>query len=322
MQLHRNAKLGLAGRYALVTTIERGCSIREAARRHGVSPATACTWSRRWRAASVEEQRSLSCLFDRSSRPRRSPRMLAASVQAQICAERRRSGHGPRPIAARLGYPHATVWKALRRGGCSRPQPKPREPARLYEWPCPGDLLHVDWTTLARFAEPGHAVTGDRTSSAAKKRRKLGYDVVHAIVDDHSRFAYAEVLGDAKAPTVTGFLERALAAFAEQGIQPRRLMSDNAWSYVKNRSLHELLARRRIRHLTTRARRPRTNGKVERFIQTLEREWAYGLAYASSEHRRRALPYWLNHYNRGRPHSSLGGLPPISRVQNVCRQDT
>jgi transposase InsO family protein len=321
MRLHRNAKLGLAGRYALVKTIEAGCSAREAARRHGVSPATACTWWRRWREAGGEQRRTLSCLFDRSSRPHCSPRMLPAGEQARICAERRRSGHGPRPIAARLGYAHATVWKTLRRGGCSRPEAKPREPARRYEWPCPGDLLHVDWTTLARFAEPGHAVTGDRTSSGEKKRRQLGYDVVHAIVDDHSRLAYAEVLADAKAPSVTSFLERALAFYAAHGIQPRRLMSDNAWSYTLNRSLRELLAAHEIKHLTTRPHRPRTNGKVERFIQTLEREWAYGLVYASSEHRRKALPYWLDHYNRGRAHSSLGGRPPISRVQNVCRQD-
>jgi transposase InsO family protein len=319
MHFHRNAKLGLAGRYALVMSIERGCSMREAARRHRVSPATACTWSRRWRAASVQERRTLSCLFDRSSRPHRSPRLLPASLQARICAERRRSGHGPRLIGGRLGHSHATVWKVLRRGGCSRPEPKPRPPACRYEWPCPGDLLHVDWTTLARFDQPGHAVTGDRTSSAARRQRRLGYDVVHAIVDDHSRFAYAEVLADAKAETVTGFVERALAAFATEGIRPRRLMSDNAWSYVKNRSLRGLLAGRGIRHLTTRPRRPQTNGKVERFIQTLEREWAYGLAYASSEHRHRVLPYWLDHYNRSRPHSSLGGRPPISRVRNVCR---
>lgn len=322
MRFHRNAKLGLAGRFALVVLVERGCSIREAARRHGVSPATACTWSRRWRAASEEQRRTLSCLFDRSSRPHRSPRMLPAEAQARICEERSRSGHGPRPIAARLGHPHATVWKTLRRGGCSRPEPKPREPARRYEWPCPGDLLHVDWTTLARFDQPGHAVTGDRTSSSAKKRRKVGYDVVHAIVDDHSRFAYAEVLPDAKAETVTAFVRRALAAFAAEGIQPRRLMSDNAWSYTKNRSLRELLSNRQIRHLTTRPYTPRTNGKVERFIQTLEREWAYGLVYASSQHRRQALPYWLNHYNQSRPHSSLKGHPPISRVHNVRRQDS
>jgi transposase InsO family protein len=248
--------------------------------------------------------------------------MLPESMQARICAERRRSGHGPRPIAGRLGLAHATVWKALRRNGCSRPQPKPREPARRYEWPCPGDLLHIDWTTLARFAEPGHAVTGDRTSSAVQKRRRLGYDVVHAIVDDHSRLAYAEVLANAKADTVTAFLERALAFYAAHGITAKRLMSDNAWSYVKNRSLRQLLARHGIRHLTIKPRRPRTNGKVERFIQTLEREWAYGLVYASSHHRAHALPHWLHHYNTRRGHSSLGDRPPLSRVQNLRRQDT
>jgi transposase InsO family protein len=180
----------------------------------------------------------------------------------------------------------------------------------------------MDWTTLARFSEPGHAITGDRTSSWEKKQRRVGYDVVHAIVDDHSRLAYAEVLADAKAPTVTAFTERALARFAREGIAVRRVMTDNAWSYTKNRALRALFARRRIRHLTTRPYRPRTNGKVERFIQTLEREWAYGLAYASSEHRRRALPYWLDYYNRSRPHSSLGGRSPISRVRNVRRQDS
>jgi transposase InsO family protein len=320
--LHRNAKLGLAGRLALVKAIEEGCSIREAARRHGVSPATACEWSKRWRAAGEEERRTRACLLDRSSRPHRSPRMLDAYEQARICRERRRSGHGPRPIAARLGYPHATVWKALRRGGCSRPEPKPREPARRYEWPCPGELLHMDWTTLARFHEPGHARTGDRTSSAARRRRKVGYDVVHAIVDDHSRLAYGEVLGDAKAATVTAFTERALAFFLSHGIEAQRVMTDNAWSYTRNRSLRELLASKGIRHRRTKPHCPRTNGKVERFIQTLEREWAYGLTYASSDHRRRALPYWLEHYNTRRTHSSLGDRPPISRVRNVCRQDT
>jgi leucine-zipper of insertion element IS481 len=203
MHFHRNAKLGLAGRYALVREVEDGSSMREAARRHGVSPATACTWSRRWRQASPEERRSRCCFLDRSSRPHRSPRRLPPEVEARICAERRRSGHGPRPIGARLGYPHAAVLKALRRRGCSRPERKPREPARRYEWPCPGDLLHVDWTTLARFAESGHAVTGDRRRSSAEVKRRLGYDVVHAIVDDHSRFAYAEVLADAKATTTS-----------------------------------------------------------------------------------------------------------------------
>ena len=323
MLLHRNAKLGLAGRFALVKTVEAGCSVREAARRQGVSPATACCWWRRWRQASEQERRTLACLFDRSSRPHRSPRMLSAEVQARICAERLRSGHGPRPIGARLGYPHQTVWKTLRRGGCSRPAASEREPARRYEWPCPGDLLHMDWTTLARFDQPGrHRLTGIVSRPHANKKARVGYEVVHAIVDDHSRFAYAEVLPDAKAPTVTGFCARALAFYADYGIQPRRLMTDNAWSYTLNRSLRQLLSEREIRHLTIKPHRPQTNGKVERFIQTLHREWAYGLVYTSSQHRQHALPYWLHHYNHARPHSSLGNRPPTSRVQNVCRQDT
>ena len=121
---------------------------------------------------------------------------------------------------------------------------------------------------------------------------------------------------------MTAFVERALAVFAAHGIEARRLMTDNAWAYTKNRSLRELLSERGLRHLTTRPRRPRTNGKVERFHQTMAREWAYGLRYRSSRHRAAALPHWLRYYNERRPHSSLGGRPPISRVHNVCGQDS
>ena len=322
MKLHRNAKLGLAGRFALVQACERGLPVREVARRFSVSPATVSRWSCRWRAASDEERRTLVCLFDRSSRPRRMPRLLAASEQARICTARRQSGWGPRLLTVRVGHPHSTISKVLKRHGLSRPQRPAREPARRYEWPCPGDLLHADWTLYARFDTPGHAVTGDRTRSAAEKKARVGYDFAHALVDDHSRLGYAELLPDAKAATVTAFTERALAFLAGHGIEAKRLMTDNHWSYTRNRSLRELLARHGIRHLTTKPHRPRTNGKVERFIQTLQREWAYGLVYASSEHRRRALPYWLDHYNRSRPHSSLGGRAPTSRVQNVCRQNS
>jgi transposase InsO family protein len=143
---------------------------------------------------------------------------------------------------------------------------------------------------------------------------RVGYDVAHALVDDHSRLAHVELHPDERAATVTGFVERALLFFAAHGIKPRRLMTDNAFSYVRNRSLRELLARHSIRQLTTQAYRPRTNGKVERFHQTMAREWAYGLAYRSHRQRNAALPHWLDHYNRRRPHSSLGDRPPISRV--------
>ena len=321
MVLHRNAKLGLAGRYALAQLVEAGCSLREAAARCNVSPATACRWSRRWRQASSEERASLSCLLDRSSRPCRMPRLLAAREQQRICAARRETGWGPRLLTVRTGYSHSAIWKVLKRHGLSRPSRRLREPVRRYEWPCPGDLLHADWTLYARFERPGHALTGDRSSSAAAKKARVGYDYAHAIVDDHTRLGYAELLNDARAATVTAFLERALAFFAEHGVQARRLMTDNHWSYTLNRSLRELLARREVRHLRTPKRRPQPNGKVERFHQTMAREWAYGVRYRSSRHRSAALPHWLAYYNERRPHSSLGGLPPIGRVHNVCGQD-
>jgi transposase InsO family protein len=321
MRFHRNAKLGLAGRLQLVQDIERGCSQREAARRRGVSPSTACKWWHRWREASPEERRSRCCLHDRSSRPRRSPRLLSADEQRRICAVRRRSGWGPRLIAGETGYPHATVWRALRRAGISRRPREPREQARRYEWPCPGDLLQMDTKRFARFSRPGHAVTGVRDRNAADKRLAVGYDVAHSIVDDHSRLAYTELHRDRRATTVAGFLERALAAFAEHGIEPKRLLTDNAWAYTRNRALAELLAARGIRHLTISPGRPQTNGKVERYQQTLKREWALGQIYRTSAHRAAALSHWLSYYNERRPHSSLAGQPPITRVRNLVRQD-
>jgi transposase InsO family protein len=321
MYLHANAKLGLAGRFALVTAVEEGMSLKAAAAAFSVSPATAHRWWHRWLAAGEEARRSLSCLFDRSSRPRRSPRQLAPELEQAICACRRQTGWGPRLVAGATGFAHSTVWKVLRRAGISRPPRVAREPANRYEWPCPGDLLHMDVSRYARFRRPGHAVTGDRSQAGRKWMRpetRVGEDYAHAIVDDHSRLAYIELHDDERAATVTGFVARALAFFATHGVVARRLMTDNAFSYVKNRSLRELLARRGIRHLTTQPYRPRTNGKVERFHQTMAREWAYGLAYRSHRERNQALPHWLDHYNQHRPHSSLGGRPPLSRVHNVC----
>ncbi|MFN2471244.1 MAG: IS481 family transposase [Gaiellaceae bacterium] len=296
MQLHRNAKLGLAGRFALVSAVESGVSIREAARRHGVSPATACEWWHRWRDASASERGSLVCLLDRSSRPRSSPRMLSPRDQERICEARRKTGWGPRQLAARLGRPHATISKTLKRNGCSRRERAPREPANRYEWPCPGDLLHMDSSSYARFERPGHAVTGDRHTSGADKRAAVGYDYAHAVVDDHSRLAYAELLPNERADTVVAFTKRALRFFETHGIQAKRLMTDNAWCYTHSRDFRSLLAARGIKHLTTEPYRPRTNGKVERFHQTMAREWAYGLHYRHSSARHRALPHWLNHY--------------------------
>jgi transposase InsO family protein len=325
MQSHPRAKLGPAGRLALTEAIAHGMSQKAAAAAFCVAPATAHRWWHRWLGATAEERRSGSWLVDRSSRPHSSPRLLDERDQERICEWRRRTGWGPRLIAGATGHPHSTVWKVLRRHRISRPAKAPREAPNRYEWPCPGDLLHMDTARYARFKRPGHAVTGDRSQRSRNwmaPETRVGYDFAHAIVDDHTRLAYVELLPDERAATVTAFVERALSWFEDHGIAARRVMTDNAFSYTKNRTLRELLRERAIKHLTTQAYRPRTNGKVERFHQTMAREWAYGMAYRSHAHRNRALPHWLRHYNQRRPHSSIGGHPPISRVHNLRGQDT
>jgi transposase len=287
MLVHANAKLGLAGRLALVQRVEEGRSLRAAAATLGVSPASAHRWWHRW----IEGGRSPQSLFDRSSRPRRSPRLLAPELAERICACRRETGWGPRLVAGATGFAHSTVWRVLWRAGISRRARSSREPANRYEWPCPGDLLHMDVSRYARFERPGHAVTGDRSQRSRNWMRpgtRVGSDYLHAVVDDHSRLAYVELHNDEKAETVTAFVERALAFYASHGIVAKRVMTDNAFAYVMNRSLRELLASRGIAHLRTKPYRPRTNGKVERFHQTMGREWAYGLVYRSHRHRARA----------------------------------
>src|SRR5256886_4036129 len=235
MYLHANAKLGLAGRFALVRAIEAGCPLKAAAAAFSVSPATAHRWWHRW----LDGGRCREALLDRSSRPRCSPRLLAPELQERICACRRQPGWGPRLVAGATGFAHSTVWKVLKRAGISRSAKAAKQPANRYEWPCPGDLLHMDVSRYARFLRPGHRVTGDRSQRSGNWMRpetRVGYDYAHAIVDDHSRLAYVELHDDEKAATVTGFVERALAFFAEHGIVARRVMTDNAFAYVKNRS--------------------------------------------------------------------------------------
>ena len=255
------------------------------------------------------------------------PRLLHRELAAADLRGRRQTGWGPRLLAGATGFAHSTVSKVLKRHGLSRPAASGREPASRYEWPCPGDLLHMDVSLYARFDRPGHAVTGDRSSAARNWMRPeaVGYDYAHAIVDDHSRLAYVELHDDERAATVTGFVERALAFFAEHGIETKRLMTDNAWGYTKNRSLRELLAQRGIRHLTTRPYRPRTNGKVERFHQTMAREWAYGLPTAPSTPQP-ALPHWLDHYNTRRPTARSAADPrsaafttPVGRTPSTTK---
>jgi transposase InsO family protein len=320
---HRNAPLTPNGRRRLVALVEEdGLTFEAAAAASNVAKSTAHTWVKRWRQASEEQRRSLACLHDHSSRPHRSPRLSSQVDHDRVCEERRRTGWGPRLIASELGIPHATVSRCLQRRGLSRRPAAPKEAVRRFEWPCPGDLLQMDTKRFARFTSPGHAVTGDRSRSGAHKRERVGYELAHSIVDDHSRLAYTELHRDERGDTVVGFCERAIAFFRSHGIEPRRLQSDNAWTYTKNRALAELLGREGISHRTIPPRTPKRNGKVERYQQTLKREWGLGQRYRSSEHRALALPHWLRHYNHRRRHSSIGDRPPVSRVRNVSGQNS
>ncbi len=323
MSIHANARLGPAGRRQLVhLIINRGMSERQAAVCLSTSPCTAHKWKQRWLGASESARASGAWALDRSSRPHTSPRRTSSELEQRVCQARERTGWGPRLIAGEIGLAHSTVHTILKRHGCSRPPRRERPEFARYEWPCPGDLLHMDVKRYPRFRRPGHAVTGDRRSSRLQRTNPLGHDFFHAIVDDHSRLVYGELLANEKADTVVAFVERALVWFATQGITCRRLMTDGAMSYRRNRALAALLAERDIRHIITPPYTPRWNGKVERFHQTMEREWAKGLRYRNSTARNRALPHWLRHYNERRPHSSLGGQPPISRAHNLPGQDS
>jgi transposase InsO family protein len=309
-------------RVELVGLCLDGMSRREAASYRRVSVSTVQYWVDRYRAASEAERESGVWAEDRPSTPHRQPGRVSDAVHDRVCEARERTGWGPRLIASELGMAHATVSRCLRRRGLSRMPSAPREPVRRFEWPCPGDLLQMDTKRLARFTRPGHAVTGDRYRSTAEKHSKVGWEFCHSIIDDHSRLAYTEIHPDEQAATVTGFVERALAFFAGHDMTARRLQTDNAWTYIHNRSLRELLAERGIQHRRIPPRTPKRNGKVERYQQTLAREWAYGQRYRNSDCRAAALPIWLEHYNYTRNHSSLSNRPPISRVRNDPRHNT
>jgi transposase InsO family protein len=323
MGQHLRGKLGPAGRVELVRLmIEMDMSERRAAACLSVSSCTAHRWKCRWLGASAEQRAWSAWALDRSSRPQRSPRRTPAERERRVCEVRARTGWGPRLLGGETGVAHSTVHAILRRHGLSRSPRPPRASFVRYEWPCPGDLLHMDVKRYPRFRRPGHAVTGDRRARYLQRANPLGYDYFHAIVDDHSRLIYGELLADERAATVVAFLERGLAWFADHGIVARRLMTDGAMTYRRNRALRELLHQREIRHIITPPYTPRWNGKVERFHQTMEREWAKGLRYRNSTARNRALPHWLRYDNERRPHSSLGGRPPISRAHNLPGQDT
>ncbi len=294
--------------------MEDGWTRRQAAAWRRVSPSTVQYWVDAFRRASAAERASGAWAEDRPSTPRCQPARVSEAVHDRVCRARLRTGWGPRLIAGELGMAHATVSRCLERRGLSRRPAPAREEVRRFEWPCPGDLLQMDTKRLARFHRPGHKVTGDRRTTGQHKRERVGWEYVHSIIDDHSRVLFSELHPDERADTVVAFVQRALAFFAALGVQPKRLQTDNAWTYTHNRALAALLAARGIQHRTIPPRTPKRNGKIERVQQTIAREWAYGQRYRSSTARAAALPAWLDHYNSNRPHSSIGNRPPVTRL--------
>jgi len=307
VKLHGNARLTPIAREAAVRRVLAGESCRGVAGAVGVSHATVAKWLIRYR------EEGQSGLQDRSSAPQRCPHRTPAPIVGRIEHLRRKRLTG-RAIAEQLRLALSTVSAILRRLGLGRLRAlEPRRPAVRYEWPRPGDLVHVDIKPLSRFVRPGHRVEG---RGRRPRSRGAGWEYVHVCIDDHSRAAYAEILPDQKGEACGAFLRRALRWFARRGVTVRRVMTDNARAYTHSWAWRDALADHRIqRHILTRFYRPQTNGKAERFIKTLLHEWAYGRAYRSSAQRAAALPNWLTHYNRKRPHGSIGHEPPVTRLR-------
>jgi transposase InsO family protein len=318
MKLHANAKTCPNSRRLLVDRIEAGgWSLAAAAEAAGVSERTAGKWLARFRR---EGERGL---LDRRSVPRRSPRRTEPARVGAIEALRRLRMTGAE-IAECLGMALSTVSRWLRRIGLGRlSRLEPPEPANSYERKRAGELVHLDIKKLARIQVPGHRLTGNRRQHAFRrsqgKHKKVGtagWEFVHVCVDDATRLAYAEVLPDERGATAAAFLRRALDWFRSLGITVERVMSDNGSCYRSG--VHAAAcAELRLSHLFTQPYRPRTNGKAERFIQTLTRRWAHGALYGDSRERTAALPGWLAYYNFTRRHGSLSHRPPAARLAEL-----
>jgi transposase InsO family protein len=316
MERPRRKRLSWESRCEIVALIEAGMSPPRAAARGGASRSTGYRLLARYRAG------GWAALRDRPSTPRRQPRRLCPEAEQAIIAARRRSAYGPVRLAGLVPHPPSTIGKVLRRHGCSR-LPRPDGAgrcARRYERERPGELLHIDTKQLGRFWEPGKRVLGAEAGRPHRNRR-IGWQHLHVAIDDHTRLAYAELLPGRDAHSCSRFLERAAAWYAERGIVVERVLTDNAKAYHA-RAWLEVTRRLRVERRYTRIYRPRTNGKAERFIQTLLTEWAYARRYPSSTARARALAGYLRWYNKRRPHSSLRARPPISRVSNLCGHDS
>lgn len=296
----------------MVQAVTDGEPVSAVAGRFGVDRKTVRKWLQRFLAVGVAG------LADRSSRPHHSPTAIARGTAQRVITLRRRR-RTMRSIAQTLRIAMATVSRVLARAGLSRLAAlDPPPPPNRYERAAPGELLHIDIKRLGGIRGVGHRISGDRRHRA----RGVGYDVTYVAIDDHSRVAFAEVWPAERADCAAGFLEHALAYYRSLGVRIERVLTDNGKVFDSGLFVR-LCEQHQIKRLHTRYYRPQTNGKAERFIQTALREWAYGRSYRHSRQRTARLPRWVHEYNWHRPHSSLGGQPPISRLQltgdNVLR---
>jgi transposase InsO family protein len=312
MKIHANAPFGPKGRLTMVRRVtEQGWSLTEAAEAAGVSERTCRKWVARYRAEGEAG------LLDRSSAPKTVANRTEERRIEAIAALRRLRMTGAE-IAECLGMALSTVSGILTDIGLGKlSRLGPPEPPNRYERKRPGELIHIDIKKLVRIeGGAGHRMTGKRTTHA----RGAGWEFVHVCVDDATRLAYVEVLGDEKAKTCVGFLRRAVAFYRRHGIKVERLMTDNGGAYRS--TVHAIACRAlKIRHIRTRPYRPRTNGKAERFIRTMLGGWAYGAIFRSSAERTAALPGWLEFYNWRRPHGSLSHKPPGARLGELKRNN-
>ena len=308
MELHANAALSLNRRRVLCRrVVEEGWTVTEAAAAAEVSVRCAGKWVGRYRAEGALG------LVDRSSAPRTVANRTDERRVECIAALRRLRFTGPE-IAEVLGMAVSTVSGILKRIGMGKLGRIGLEPAERYERARPGELVHIDVKRLGRIARPGHRVLGRKSGGGHHRRRfEQGWEFVHIAIDDCTRLAYVEVLGDEKATTAIAFLGRAVSFYARYGITVERLLTDNGSAYRS--TIHAIACRALgIRHRRTRPYRPQTNGKAERFIRTLLSGWAYGAIYRDSTERTAALDGWLWHYNHHRRHSALGHKPPVARL--------
>jgi len=315
MNMHKNARLTPQGRLLMVRRIEEeGWTVAAAAAAAGLSVRRTQEWLRRYRAGGER------MLYDRSSTPARCRNPVPAERVAEIERLRRQRLSGPQ-IARRLVMPCSTVGLVLRRLELNRLAAlDPPVPVVRYERQRPGELLHIDTKKLGRIDGIGHRITGRH--GAMHRNRGIGWDYLHVCVDDASRLAYTEILPDERKASAIAFLDRAVAWFARHGVGVERVMTDNGSAY-RSHDFRRACQASGLRHLRTRPYTPRTNGKAERFIQTVMRECAYARPFLSSTDRTAALAPWTDAYNRLRPHSALANQPPISRlvVNNLFGND-